>query len=91
MLSDSTDMSPIVVGVQQDRVRPAPTVFRPGINTLVLQAEKLRVSFMKRFSYLVKVRHNPGLSVLHSNLLSTNYGNITPHYYISYLDYAAKM
>ena len=37
------------LGVQQDRVRPAPTVFRPLTSMLVPQAEKPVASFMKRF------------------------------------------
>lgn len=57
LVPDSTDTSLIVflknidtqLGVQQDRVGPAPTVFRPSTNMLVTQAEKPVASFMKRF------------------------------------------
>lgn len=51
------------LGVQQDRVGPAPTVFGPLTGMLVPQAEKPVASFMKRFliyfCFLFKIQHNP--------------------------------
>ncbi len=75
------------LGVQQDRVGPAPTVFRPLTNMLVPQAQKPVASFMKRL-------RDPKMSITTFEIKFINYfpwQHYSVDYHLPRLDYATKI